>query len=284
MERLRRLSTIACGLLAAACSLTSAQTARPLEASSASQPLSSLRDGASPSATPSLWQSLTSGPRASSSAPLSPPAVAAQRLAQASTPLQEASPSPTGKGPASPAQPWVRIAAPGADELWYDREKLVFSGNEVTYWRRVNFALPQQFKGFQVRTALYREQINCNEHTLRVHAQVFQAIDGAVVEQVNYSAPETVFIVPDTIGDALEHALCPTVAQYRMANERLQAAQERLDNRRKELDRLRGDVEDLEASVARLRSEARNPTSDAARDAVRDTTRDAPRQPGRQGS
>ena len=49
--------------------------------------------------------------------------------------------------PAAAGQPdnhWVRIKAPGADELWYDREKLVVAGNDITFWRRVNFAVPDE--------------------------------------------------------------------------------------------------------------------------------------------
>jgi len=279
--RCRRLATITCALLATACSLTSAQTARPPGDPPVSDTQPALKDAARPSAMPSPWRS----PRAAPSGPLSPPEMpptastsVPARLAQASTPLQ--GPTPTGMATASPTAPWVRIPTPGADELWYDREKMVIAGREVTYWRRVNFAVPQQFKTLQVRTALYREQINCEEHTLRVHAQIFQSADGVVVEQVNHSAPDALFIVPDTVGDALWRTLCPMVAQHRMADERLRTAQERLDNRRKELERLRVEVEDLEAAVARLRFETLKPTSDA----VRDMTRDAPSQPGRQGS
>ncbi|MBC7781460.1 MAG: hypothetical protein H7125_15295 [Proteobacteria bacterium] len=180
---------------------------------------------------------------------------------------------------------WVRVTAPGVDELWYDREKLVYSGNEVAFWRRVIFNVPQQFKTFQVRTALYREQINCDDHTMRVHAQVFQSVDGMMVEHVNYAAPESASIVPDTVGDALWRALCPMVAQRRALDERLRIAQERLDNRRRELDRVRAEVEDMEASIARLRTEARDPAREATRDFGRgsplDSSRDQSRDPVR---
>jgi hypothetical protein len=208
--------------------------------------------------------------------------------AQQQAPSKSAPPSLAGPDPAKGGAAWLRIAAPGKDELWYDREMLVFSGGEITFWRRVNFAIPQQFKGFQVSTALYREQINCDDHTMRVLSQVLQSADGMVVDRVNHLSPESIPIVPETVGDALRRTLCPLVAQRRMADERLRLAQERLDNRRRELDRLRAEVEELEASVARLRAESpRDPASDAARessrDATRDAPRDAPRQPGRQG-
>ncbi|MCE2949399.1 MAG: surface-adhesin E family protein [bacterium] len=188
--------------------------------------------------------------------------------------------------PAAAGQPvnnWVRIKAPGPDELWYDREKLVVSGADITFWRRVDFATPQAFKSFQVSTALFREQINCDEHTMRVHAHVFRAADGTIVEQANHAAPEAAPVIPDTVGDALWRALCPIVAGRRAADDRLKTMQERLDNRRRELDRMRVDVEELEASVTRLRTESRDPAPDAARDPVREPAREPPRQPGRQG-
>ncbi len=178
---------------------------------------------------------------------------------------------------------WARIKSPGADELWYDRDKLVLSGGDVTYWRRVDFALPQQFRTFVVASALFREQINCDDHTIRVHAQVFRAADGAIVEQVNHPIAEPVPIIPDTVGDALWRSVCPLVASHRAAEDRLKATQERLDNRRRELDRLRVEVEDLEASVARLRTESRDPARDVVREGVREPARETPRQPGRQG-
>ncbi len=201
-----------------------------------------------------------------------PPLAAAQSL-----PPQP--PPPAAKTEAG----WARVKSPGADELWYDRDKLVLSGGDVTYWRRVDFALPQQFRTFLVASALFREQINCDDHTIRVHAQVFRSADGAIVEQVNNPVAEPVPIIPDTVGDALWRSVCPLVASHRAAEDRLKTMQERLDNRRRELDRLRVEVEDLEASVARLRTESRDPARDAVREGAREPARETPRQPGRQG-
>lgn len=188
----------------------------------------------------------------------------------------------------------------------------MLAGSDITFWRRVNFAVPQQFRAFRVSTALYREQINCDEHTMRVHAHMFQSVDGFVVDHVNYSATEALPIVPDTFGDALWRALCPIVTERKAIDAELSAAQERLDNRRRELERLRAEVEDLEASVTRLRIESATPrwgsvgsgaaaierrrpfgepSADPATNAARDSGRTAPRepppnapsQPGRQG-
>jgi len=187
------------------------------------------------------------------------------------------------QGPAKADTGWVRVKAPGPDELWYDRDKLVFSGGDITYWRRVDFAQPQQFRTFQVASALFREQISCDDHTMRVHARVFRSADGTIVEQVNHTVAESVAIIPDTVGDALWRSLCPLVAGHRAAEDRLKTMQERLDNRRRELDRLRVEVEELEASVARLRTESRDPARDAVREGAREPARETPRQPGRQG-
>ncbi len=214
---------------------------------------------------------------------LAPAWTAAQVLPPAMAPATPAHAAPATPAHAAPAakpdSAWIRIKAPGADELWYDREKLVLNGAEVTFWRRVNFAVPQVFKGLQVSTALYREQINCDDHTMRVHAQVFRTADGTIVEQASHAAAEAAAIVPDTVGDILWRSLCPIVNAHRASDDRLKAMQERLDNRRRELDRIRVEVEELDASVTRLRTESRDP----ARDVVREPARDTPRQPGRQG-
>lgn len=174
-------------------------------------------------------------------------------------------PSPAPAGGA-----WVRIPAAGPDELSYDEEKVVLNGPEVTYWRRIVFAQPQSFRNHGVRAALFREQIHCEEHTLRVLAHAFQAADGTLVEQANFPAPEPSPVIPDTVGDALWRALCPRVAQRRGAEERARATQDRLDSRRRDLEKLRAEVEALEASLAKLRAESGL------------TDRDAPRPTGRQ--
>jgi len=210
------------------------------------------------------------------------PAWAAAQKAPVTPPTSSPPPAaPAAGGKADSA--WVRIKAPGADELWYDREKLVLAGAEITFWRRVDFAVPQAFKGFQVSTALYREQINCDDHTMRVHAHVFRAADGTIVEQANHAAAESSAIIPDTVGDALWRSLCPIVSGQRAADDRLKAMQDRLDNRRRELDRIRVEVEELDASVTRLRTESRDPAREAAREVAREPWRETPRQPGRQG-
>ncbi len=211
---------------------------------------------------------------------------AALLLAGAGSVLAQQAPGASATAAAGSGQPlaatWTRINAAGSDELWYDRERLVINGAEVTVWRRVVFAVTQQFKTFQVRSALYREQINCDEHTMRVHAQLFHAPDGLVVEHTNFPAPEAVPIVPGTVGDALWRTLCPLVAQRRAVDERVRNAQERLDNRRRELERLRTEVEELEASLARLRAEQRDPARDPVREPARESGRESPREPMRE--
>lgn len=193
------------------------------------------------------------------------PAPAGPPAASTLAPRSLALPSPAPAGGA-----WVRIPTTGPDELAYDEDKVVVNGAEVSYWRRIVFAQPQAFRGHSVRAALFREQIHCEEHTMRVLAHAFLAADGTLVEQANFPSPESSAVVPDTVGDALWRALCPRVAQRRGAEERLRAAQERLDSRRRELEKLRGEVEALETSLAKLRAE------------VGPADRDAPRPSGRQ--
>jgi len=176
---------------------------------------------------------------------------------------------------------WVRIPAAGPDELAYDEDKVVVAGAEVSYWRRVVFAQPQAFRGLPVRTALFREQVHCDDHTLRVLAHALLGADGTLIDQAIFAAPEASPVIPDTVGDALWRAMCPRVAQRRAAGERLRLLQERLDSRRRELEKLRAEVEGLETSLARQRPETGSPDRGPSDRGA--TDRDLPRPSGRQG-
>lgn len=195
-------------------------------------------------------------------------AVVAALAAAAIALAQPAAAQPiAGSAPAA----WVRVGqSPAGDEFFYDRDKLVLTATEVTYWRRVVFAVPQQMKTFSVRSALYREQLHCGEHTLRVIAQAFLTADGLVVEHTNFLTADPAPVVPDTIGSLFWRALCPMVHARRRDEEQLRGIEERVESRRRDLERaraefekLRAEVDDLEHALRRMRAE-RPPATDPA--------------------
>jgi len=103
------------------------------------------------------------------------------------------------------------LAVPGGDQHYVDRPKLVVSGDEISYWRKVVFQTPQTVQGATAASGLLRERINCTEHTLKLISHLYSAADGSVIEYVASQEGEPSPIIPDTLGDLLEKRLCPEV-------------------------------------------------------------------------
>lgn len=107
------------------------------------------------------------------------------------------------------AAEWVIVhTSPDGDRYSYDASKLTMSGNEITYWKKVTFQSAQPYKGSLAASAMYRERINCAEHTLKPLSHVIHAASSAVIEQVAAES-EAAAIVPETVGDVFEQKLCP---------------------------------------------------------------------------
>lgn len=108
------------------------------------------------------------------------------------------------------AADWIKITA-GKDgnQYFYDRSKLFISDDEITYWKKVIFKLPQPLKEKKAVRGLFRERIQCTEHTLQLISHLFYGADGSVIEYVATHEDEASPIIPDTLGDAFEQALCP---------------------------------------------------------------------------
>lgn len=147
-----------------------------------------------------------------------------------------------GTCPPVQAADWVRVSTPGGDRHFYDRSKLLIEGDEVTYWRRVDFASPMRAGGGTARLALYRERIDCRQHTVRALAWQILAGEGALLESASATAAEAVAVVPDTVGDRFHSVMCA-----------LLGAQKQRDG---ELARIRADLAacraDLEAAGVAL--------------------------------
>jgi len=110
---------------------------------------------------------------------------------------------------AAQAADWARIDIPHtSDEYFFDRSKLVVNGNEVTYWKKVQFLPPRPVKQGLAGSTLMRERIDCREHTLRLLSFVYHDAQGAVIEYVADAEKDGAPIIPDTVGDRFEQVLC----------------------------------------------------------------------------
>lgn len=111
--------------------------------------------------------------------------------------------------PHAVAADWLKLEMPNTeDQYFYDRSKLVVQGNEVTYWKKILFKQPQPVKNKLALSGLMRERIDCKDHTLRLLSYLYHDAQGAVIDYVAESEKEGVPIIPETVGDWFEQALC----------------------------------------------------------------------------
>lgn len=111
--------------------------------------------------------------------------------------------------PYAVAADWLKLELPNTeDQYFYDRSKLVVQGNEVTYWKKILFKQPQAVKNKLAHSGLMRERIDCKDHTLRLLSYLYHDAQGAVIDYVAESEKEGVPIIPETVGDWFEQALC----------------------------------------------------------------------------
>ena len=112
------------------------------------------------------------------------------------------------------AADWIAVhTEPNSDQYFYDRSKLFIGGDEITYWKKVTFRTPQPTKNQYASSGLYRERINCAEHTLRLMSYLLYASDGSVIEYVANHDGEPSPVIPDTLGDLFEKKVCPVLSQ-----------------------------------------------------------------------
>lgn len=126
---------------------------------------------------------------------------------------------------AGQAADWVPLSGAGTvDQYYYDSSKLAIKGNEVTYWKKVVFQAAQPVQGREAASGLLRERIDCVEHTAQLISYLYYSAAGETLEYVAKHEAEPTPIIPDTVGDAFERALCPKVWR-KQEQERIQAEQ-----------------------------------------------------------
>jgi len=112
------------------------------------------------------------------------------------------------------AAEWVKIHSVADQNLYfYDRSKLFLNDDEITYWKKVVFITPQPFKDKLIASALYRERIHCAEHTLKLISYLLYTPAGELFEYAPTKEGDPAPIIPDSLGDVFEKALCPLVRQ-----------------------------------------------------------------------
>lgn len=160
---------------------------------------------------------------------------------------------------AASAADWTRIPAAGADLHFYDRSKVVIQGDEITYWRKVAFAKPPRTRLGTARSALHQERIQCRDHTLRSLGWQLFAEEGVLLESATTPEAEAAPIVPETIGDRFQAAMCDLVETRRRREAELQREETQLAARRREMDQVKREIERLEDAVRSLRIELQGP-------------------------
>ena len=126
------------------------------------------------------------------------------------------------------AADWAAVrTGPEGDQYFYDRSKLFVSGDEITYWKKVTFRVPQPAKNQFAASGLYRERIQCAEHTLKLISYLLYAADGSVIEYVANHEGETSPIIPDTLGDLFEKKVCAIVWQRQEEQRKIKAEEEK---------------------------------------------------------
>lgn len=127
---------------------------------------------------------------------------------------------------AAQAADWIAVRVePDNDQYFYDRSKLFMGGDEITYWKKVTFRIPQPAKNQFATSGLYRERINCAEHTLKLMSYLLYASDGSVIEYVANHEGDASPIIPDTLGDLFERKVCPILWQ-KQEEQRIKRAEE----------------------------------------------------------
>lgn len=162
-------------------------------------------------------------------------------------------------GPAQAAD-WARVPAAGADAHYFDRSKLVIAGDSVTYWRKVVFANPVAVRSGMATQAIYQEQIDCRQHTIRSLAWQLFAAEGAMLDTATTADAEAQAIVPETIGDRFQSAMCELVEVRRRRVDQFAQDRELLARKKRQLQEIRGEIERLELSIDRMK--ALDPTLD----------------------
>jgi hypothetical protein len=164
--------------------------------------------------------------------------------------------------PAAQGAEWFPLPiGKDVDQYYYDRSKLVISGEEITYWKKVIFRNPQKFKDGRAKSAIYRERIHCKEHTHRTLNYTLYSENGSVLETLATPEAAAEPVQPETVGDQFEKNMCELLAAKRKSQDsatpevpktdpKKQALQDELEKLRLEKDRIDLQIRKLEHEIS----------------------------------
>lgn len=128
------------------------------------------------------------------------------------------------------AAEWVKIhTATDQNQYFYDSSKLFLNNDEITYWKKVTFKSPQSFKDKLIASGLYRERIHCVEHTLKLISYLLYSPEGDLSEYTPSKEGDAAPIIPDSLGDVFERALCPLVLQEKQDRQKKEEAKQQAE-------------------------------------------------------
>jgi hypothetical protein len=161
---------------------------------------------------------------------------------------------------------WFPLAiGKDADQYYYDRSKLVISGEEVTYWKKVIFRTPQKFKGGHAKSAIYRERIDCKEHMHRTLNYVLYSENGSVLETLATPEATAEPVQPETVGDQFEKNMCEILAAKRKNSDVVNSAPPKTDPKlpakQEELEKLRAERDRIDLQIKKLEFEISGTTA-----------------------
>jgi hypothetical protein len=150
------------------------------------------------------------------------------------------------------AAEWIKVPAPDLNQHWYDRSKLTAENESITYWRRVDFHVPQRSKSGMAQSGMYRERIDCRAHTYRTLGYLLYAKNGSVIENMHTPDATAEPIIPETVGDRFDRVMCALAPQVLAAQK---AATEAAITTPRTVEELRQDIESTEARLRILREQ-----------------------------
>ncbi len=122
------------------------------------------------------------------------------------------------------ASEWIALPNTGSDQYFYDNSKLVIKDEEITYWKKVVFKVPQAVKGQEAASGILRERIHCGEHTAKLMSYLYYTASGDTIDYAEIDDSPASPVIPDTVGDAFDRVLCPLVWRKQEEN-RIKAEQ-----------------------------------------------------------
>jgi hypothetical protein len=102
----------------------------------------------------------------------------------------------------------------------YDRDRLRIEGTAVIFWRQVKFSKPQSSEFGEVSRAIYHERLECQSQMLQTFfVGLYNSDHQKLMEQRMPEPVASTLILPESIGELFQTALCRLVSQANMGTD-----------------------------------------------------------------